>query len=89
MSTTTTIHDHIVEKFAPDVSEIPADYDLIAGAVVDSLGLVRLLAWISERFQINVEDIDLDPASFRTLADMSAFVDQHAQTPSGLADLGK
>lgn len=80
MNIAKTVHDHIVAEFAPDVTEIPADYDLVEGAVVDSLGLVRLIAWIGQRFSLRMDELDLDPATFRTIRGIADFIAQHTTT---------
>ncbi|MET8545046.1 phosphopantetheine-binding protein [Kitasatospora sp. NPDC004799] len=68
----------IIEEFLPDVaaSELEPDYDLVDGGVIDSLGLLKTIAWLEDRFDLRVEEIDLDPDSFRTVASISRFIEQ-------------
>jgi acyl carrier protein len=56
------------------VSELPADYDLLAGGVIDSLALLKVVDWLGERFRLPLDDIELSPENFRTVNDISAFV---------------
>ncbi|REE99947.1 phosphopantetheine-binding protein [Thermomonospora umbrina] len=70
------IKSFLIREFMPDVeaSELAADYDLLANGVVDSLGLLKLIAWIETEFDLTVDDAGLDPDNFRTVAAIDAFV---------------
>ena len=76
--TTAKIKGFIVEEFMPDVpvEDLEDDYDLLTGGVVDSLGLLKVVAWLEDEFDIGVDDSDLGPDSFRTVAAIQAYVDQ-------------
>jgi acyl carrier protein len=80
--TTTKIKAFIVEEFMPDVSpdELEDDFDLLTGGVVDSLGLLKVVAWLEDEFDIGVDDSELGPDSFRTVAAIKAYVDQARPT---------
>ena len=43
---------------------------------VDSLGLLKVVAWLEDEFDIGVDDSELGPDSFRTVAAIKAYVDQ-------------
>ena len=68
--TTAKIKAFIVEEFMPDVpvEDLEDDYDLLTGGVVDSLGLLKVVAWLEDEFDIGVDDSELGPDSFRTVA---------------------
>jgi acyl carrier protein len=78
MDDTTKIKTFIVEEFMPDVpvEDLESDYDLLEGGVVDSLGLLKVVAWLETEFDIGVDDAELGPESFRTVDAIKAFVDQ-------------
>ncbi|MCA1682964.1 MAG: phosphopantetheine-binding protein [Actinobacteria bacterium] len=78
MDDTTKIKQFIVEEFMPDVTvdDLDSDYDLLEGGVVDSLGLLKVVAWLETEFDIGVDDAELGPESFRTVDAIKAFVDQ-------------
>jgi acyl carrier protein len=78
MSNVQPIKEFVIEEFLPDVSadELETDQDLLADGVIDSLGLLKLIAWIEDRFEIHVDDSALDPDNFRTIAAIDAFVDE-------------
>lgn len=73
---TTTITQYIVDEFVPDVrtADLAADYDLFAGGVIDSLALLKVLDWLGDRFQLDLDEIELSPDNFRTVQDINAFV---------------
>lgn len=72
-----TIKQFIVEEFLPDVGAdgLPSDYDLVDGGVIDSLGLLKVIAWLEQRFDLDADDIDLDPASFRSVQAIAGFIE--------------
>jgi acyl carrier protein len=76
--TTVKIKQFIVDEFMPDVpvEDLEDDFDLLTGGVVDSLGLLKVVAWLEDEFDIGVDDSELGPDSFRTVAAIKAFVDQ-------------
>ncbi|MBW4721898.1 acyl carrier protein [Saccharothrix obliqua] len=76
MSTEVEIKSFIVRNFAPDVppDQLEPDLNLLDSGVVDSLGLLRLIAWVGERFDIAVEEADISPDNFRSVDAIAAFV---------------
>ncbi len=48
--------------------------DLIEQGVIDSMSLLRLVSFLEERYQITVQDEDLLPSNFRSLAAVEAYV---------------
>lgn len=81
MSHIAEIRQFVLREFLPDVpaEELGADEDLLAGGVVDSLGLLKLIAWIEDRFGVAVDEVELSPDSFRSITAIDAFV--HASVP--------
>jgi acyl carrier protein len=76
MSNVDTIKAFIIEEFLPDVeaADLAVDYDLLANGVIDSLGLLKLIAWIEDRFSAPIGDDDLDPDNFRSVGAVDTFV---------------
>jgi D-alanine--poly(phosphoribitol) ligase subunit 2 len=76
--TTQKIKQFIVDEFMPDVSvdELDSDFDLLTGGVVDSLGLLQLVAWLETEFDVTVDESQLGPESFRTVDAIKEYVDQ-------------
>ena len=80
MDNTVKIKQFIVDEFMPDVSpdELESDFDLLTGGVVDSLGLLKVVAWLETEFDVTVDDSELGPESFRTVAAINEFVEQQS-----------
>ncbi|MEU7482293.1 phosphopantetheine-binding protein [Lentzea sp. NPDC042327] len=76
MSIENEVKRFIVTTFAQDVTpdQLPSDYDLLDNGVVDSLGLLRLIAWVGERYEIPVEERDVSPAQFSSVEAITAFI---------------
>lgn len=76
MTHTQTITQFVLDEFLPGVpaDELTPDFDLVAGGVIDSLGLLKLIAWLEDRFGLPVDELDLDPDSFRSVAAIEAFI---------------
>lgn len=56
------------------VSELSDDLPLIAEHVIDSMGLLRLVAWLESEFSIDIQDADIVPANFGTIGAIAALV---------------
>jgi acyl carrier protein len=78
------IKQFVLSEFAPDVrsDELDDDCDLLK-SIIDSLGLLRLVAWIGERFSIPVEDISLSPNQFRSINAIEEFVESNSAVLEG------
>ncbi|WP_436498886.1 phosphopantetheine-binding protein [Actinokineospora sp. HUAS TT18] len=78
MSDKLVIKRFVLAEFLPDVpeSELADDLDLIDSGVIDSLSLLKLLAWLEDRFELPIDDIELDPDSLRTVTAITEFVDR-------------
>ncbi|MFD7656314.1 phosphopantetheine-binding protein [Actinosynnema sp. NPDC059797] len=76
MSIENEIKRFVVTGFAPDLTpdQLPSDLDLLDSGVVDSLGLLRLIAWVGERYDIPVGERDISPAQFSSVEAIEAFV---------------
>ncbi|MER7847457.1 phosphopantetheine-binding protein [Kitasatospora sp. NPDC096077] len=77
----------IVEEFLPDVpvGELADDLDLLENGIVDSLGLLKVIAWLEDRYGIDADTVDLDPESFTTVATIAAFIEESAPETAGAA----
>jgi acyl carrier protein len=75
---TAQVKQFIVDEFMPDVSvdELGTDFDLLEGGVVDSLGLLKVVAWLESEYDIEVDDSELGPDSFRTPQAIATYVDE-------------
>lgn len=54
------------------------DENLLTQGLIDSMGILKLVAFIESTFGIKVENEDIVPENFETLNDMSRFVEKKA-----------
>ncbi|MER7931259.1 MULTISPECIES: phosphopantetheine-binding protein [unclassified Streptomyces] len=76
------IRGYVVGEFldGEDTADLTADFDLIDSGVVDSLGVVRIVSYLSRTYAIPVDDIPLTPDNFRSIGAMAAFVETATKT---------
>ncbi|HEX4804334.1 MAG TPA: acyl carrier protein [Conexibacter sp.] len=72
---------HDVEQFilrelmtGTALEEIPPDEDLLSAGIVDSHGVMQLVAFLRERYGVRVGEDELTPENFQTIAAIDAFV---------------
>jgi acyl carrier protein len=58
--------------------EIEPDENLLTGGLVDSVGIVRLIAHVREQLDVDVPPTDLVPQNFRTVRVMAAYMQGRA-----------
>lgn len=77
------IKKFIIEEFMPDVpiEQLETDYDLLAGGVIDSLGLLRVIVWLEDTFQIPLDDAEIAPDNFRSVEAIHTVI-ENARTPT-------
>ena len=73
------IHDFLVAEFAPERTSIPAGENLLATGIIDSMGILRLVTFIEERFGFEASDEDMVPENFTTLEMIGAFVERRGK----------
>ena len=85
MDETPKVKQFIVEEFMPDVSveELDAEFDLLTGGVVDSLGLLKVVAWLEAEYDIGVDESELGPESFRTVAAINQYIVEQKAASAG------
>jgi acyl carrier protein len=78
---TAKIKQFITEEFMPDVApdELDSDFDLQTGGAVDSLGLLKLVAWLESEFGVSVDESELGPDSLRTVDAIKEFIDERRE----------
>ena len=73
------IGDYLSEAKGLAPEELPpADASLLQAGLLDSLGMIDLVAFLEESFKIEVDDEDLVPENFETLSAMAGFVERKA-----------
>lgn len=54
--------------------EMPDDFDLLTSGLIDSLGLMELIASVNERLGLDIDYEDLDPEGLTVLGTFSGYV---------------
>ncbi|MGH3778401.1 MAG: acyl carrier protein [Pseudonocardiaceae bacterium] len=77
MSTADSIKEYILAEYLPGIpiDELDSSYDLLNNGVVDSLGLLQLIAWVEQRYQIPIDDVEISPDNFRSVDAIHHFVE--------------
>lgn len=70
------VRDFVVENFLfGQASAVPDDdASLLENGVIDSTGVLELVAYLEEHFQVRVEDAELVPENLDSLRRLSDFV---------------
>jgi acyl carrier protein len=70
------INDYITRELTPDAALLPLGNEtpLLDSGILDSLGLLRLVVFLEERFGITMGDADLLPENFASVNAICAFV---------------
>jgi acyl carrier protein len=82
MSHSDAIKKFVLDEFLPDVSpdDLSVDHDLLADGAIDSLGMLMLIAWVEDHFDLSIDGTALDPNSFRSIAAIDGFVRDATRT---------
>ncbi|MER7484415.1 acyl carrier protein [Streptomyces sp. NPDC126497] len=59
----------VVERFLPglDTADLDPEYDLLATAVIDSLAVLHIAAWLADEHGVDLPDEELVGRNFRTV----------------------
>ena len=79
MNTSDTIRDFINEEILHGTLTIPLnDQDpLIESGIIDSMGVMTLLAFLEDKFSIQIPGDELIPENFATISTITILVDRH------------
>jgi acyl carrier protein len=67
------IHAYLTKRF-PALANLRAETPLLSGGAIDSLGILELMTFLGERFDIEIEDGDFDGENVASLASLVRFV---------------
>jgi acyl carrier protein len=69
MSEAERIRDFVIEElhWQGSRAELTDDLPLIENHVIDSMGLLRLVAWLEEDYRVEIADEEVVPANFGTI----------------------
>ncbi|MFA7061383.1 MAG: acyl carrier protein [Pedobacter sp.] len=77
----TQIKAFIIENFLfnAEGSSLGDDESFLESGIVDSTGILEVVAWIEETFDIRVPDTDLLPENFDTVQRLAAYMRRSAE----------
>lgn len=75
MSTESTLTALVATIAEIPPEDVDPEEDLLTGGLIDSIGIVRLIADAEAELGVKVPDPDLIPENFRTLAVMVVYFD--------------
>ncbi|BFM17471.1 acyl carrier protein [Maricurvus nonylphenolicus] len=81
------IHDlksFIVEEFIPDThqDEISDDLELIKSGILDSLSVLKLVAFIEDRYDIALDPSEIDPDNLNSIRAIDALISKKLEQSS-------
>ena len=62
-------------NFAGASTDLTDDYQLLANAVLDSMGIVQVVDFLEASFDIEIDDEDLVPDHFGSVGSIAEFVE--------------
>jgi acyl carrier protein len=68
------IHDYLISEFAAERESFAPDENLLAQGIIDSMGILKLVEFLEEKFGIETADEEMVPENFESLEALSAFV---------------
>jgi acyl carrier protein len=70
------IQGYVLSEFAAERDEIGVEENLLGQGIIDSMGILKLVTFLEERFGIETVDDDLVPENFETIELMKSFVER-------------
>jgi len=74
--TVTTIRQFIFDNFLfdADESELQNDSSFLDQGIIDSTGVLELVEWLEDEFNISVDDEELIPENLDSVNSLAAFI---------------
>lgn len=86
MNPQSKIRQFVLENFyIQDPSEITDDTLLVTNGIVDSTGMLEVIAFLEEQFGIRVSDEETTPENLESIGRMTAFVARKQQAQTRIA----
>jgi len=74
---TEALRRFLLEHFpAARRASLPDDAPLLESGIVDSLGILELVNFVTETFGVTVNDEDLQPENFSSIQQLATFVER-------------
>jgi acyl carrier protein len=78
VSVESSVRNFLSTDLGKDVSGIGPDDSLLESGVIDSMGVLQLVAFLESTHGIKISDDDLMPENFDTIGAIAAFVERQA-----------
>lgn len=75
MSTQSVLTRYIQDEFVRGRKEVNPDDDLLSSGILNSLGILKLVAFIEERFDTRVPDEDIVFENFQSIQSLSDYLE--------------
>lgn len=70
------VHDYVRAEFKVKEASIPPDQNILGCGVIDSMGLLKLVTFVEDRFDFETAEGDVTPGNFGTLERIRAYVER-------------
>lgn len=79
-----TLRDFVIDEFLPgqDPRDLADDQPLLSAGIIDSVGTMRLVLFLEDRFGITIETEDILAGRLDTLGRLCALVAARRQHPA-------
>lgn len=71
------VKDYVSRELVDDGKEveIKEEENLLANGIMDSLGILKLVSFIEQKFDVQVPDEDITVQNFRSLKDIASYLE--------------
>lgn len=75
------LKNYLLMELAADlgIETLSEEDDLLEQGIIDSMGIMNVIAFMEENFEIAVEDQEIVPDNFQTIKNMEQFIGQKRQ----------
>ena len=81
MDPVNTVKEFIIENFLfGEEGQIESETDFFEKGIIDSTGVIELVSFIEESFEISISDEELIPENLSSLKNISVFLQQKKET---------
>ena len=70
------VKDYIIEASMEDAKNIQDDTQIFETGLLDSMGLLFLIEFLKEKFDVEVDDEELNPKNFESVNSIADFVER-------------
>lgn len=74
----TDIKNFILEEFSPEDTQLPEDESLFDAGIIDSLGMIKLTAFIEEKYSIVINPSEVTMDNFSTIDKIAKYIGDKA-----------